>query len=46
MPYFTTMAGADAAVEGIALLRDGESEVKALQEYQTIADQMTRFKPA
>ncbi len=32
--YFTTIAGADAAVEGIELLKEGELDVQALQEYQ------------
>ena len=35
VPYFTTIAGADAAVEGIELLRQREIEVRALQEYQS-----------
>jgi len=34
VPYFTTIAGADAAVEGIELLKEGELDVQALQEYQ------------
>jgi carbamoyl-phosphate synthase large subunit len=34
IPYFTTIAGADAAVEGIELLKDGDLDVQALQEYQ------------
>ncbi len=34
VPYFTTIAGADAAVEGIELLKGGELDVQALQEYQ------------
>ncbi|MDZ4342368.1 MAG: carbamoyl-phosphate synthase large subunit, partial [Candidatus Binatia bacterium] len=33
VPYFTTMAGADAAAEGIEYLKQGEFEVKPLQEY-------------
>jgi carbamoyl-phosphate synthase large subunit len=33
VPYFTTMAGADAAAEGIDYLKDFEFDVKALQEY-------------
>jgi carbamoyl-phosphate synthase large subunit len=33
VPYFTTMAGADAAAEGIEYLKDREFDVKALQEY-------------
>ena len=34
IPYFTTLAGAEAAVEGIAFLKAGELTVKPLQEYQ------------
>jgi carbamoyl-phosphate synthase large subunit len=34
VPYFTTIAGADAAAEGIELLKGRELEVQALQEYQ------------
>jgi carbamoyl-phosphate synthase large subunit len=33
VPYFTTMAGADAAAEGIEYLKDFDFDVKALQEY-------------
>ena len=33
VPYFTTMAGADAAAEGIEYLKDSAFDVKALQEY-------------
>jgi carbamoyl-phosphate synthase large subunit len=33
VPYFTTMAGADAAAEGIEYLKDFAFDVKALQEY-------------
>ena len=33
VPYFTTMAGAEAATEGIELLKQSEFEVKALQDY-------------
>ncbi len=33
VPYFTTIAGADAAVEGIEILKDRDLEVQALQEY-------------
>jgi len=33
VPYFTTVAGAEAAVEGIELLKDGAFEVRALQDY-------------
>jgi len=35
VPYFTTVAGADAAAEGIELLKGRELEVQALQEYQS-----------
>ncbi len=41
VPYFTTIAGADAAVEGIGLLKDGELEVRALQEYQATTGRVT-----
>jgi carbamoyl-phosphate synthase large subunit len=34
VPYFTTIAGADAAAEGIELLKDREFDVRPLQEYQ------------
>jgi carbamoyl-phosphate synthase large subunit len=34
IPYFTTVAGAEAAVEGIELLKDRTFEVQALQDYQ------------
>jgi carbamoyl-phosphate synthase large subunit len=33
LPYFTTMAGAKAAVEGISALRSQSFEVRALQDY-------------
>jgi carbamoyl-phosphate synthase large subunit len=33
LPYFTTMAGAKAAVEGIYALKHEEFEVRALQDY-------------
>ena len=33
VPYFTTIAGADAAAEGIDLLKQRELEVKPLQDY-------------
>ncbi|MFZ0887525.1 MAG: carbamoyl-phosphate synthase large subunit [Candidatus Binataceae bacterium] len=33
LPYFTTMAGAQAAVEGIAALKHGTPDVRPLQEY-------------
>jgi carbamoyl-phosphate synthase large subunit len=35
LPYCTTMAGAQAAVEAIAALKRGPLEVRALQDYQT-----------
>ena len=35
LPFFTTMAGAQAAVEGIAALRGGGFEVRALQDYHS-----------
>ena len=38
VPYFTTIAGADAAVEGIELLRQREIGVRALQEYQSSSE--------
>ncbi len=34
VPYFTTIAGAEAAAEGIEYLKQREFEVKALQEYE------------
>jgi len=33
VPYFTTIAGADAAAEGIDLLKEREFDVRPLQEY-------------
>jgi carbamoyl-phosphate synthase large subunit len=33
VPYYTTLAGAAAAAEGIKAYRDGELEVRALQDY-------------
>jgi len=33
LPYFTTMAGAEAAVQGIAALKSQVFEVRALQDY-------------
>ena len=33
VPYFTTMAGAEAAAEGIEFLEQREFEVHALQDY-------------
>jgi carbamoyl-phosphate synthase large subunit len=33
VPYFTTIAGADSAVEGIELLKERDLEVRPLQEY-------------
>jgi carbamoyl-phosphate synthase large subunit len=35
LPFCTTMAGAQAAVEGIAALKDGHLEVRALQDYHS-----------
>jgi carbamoyl-phosphate synthase large subunit len=35
VPYFTTIAGAEAAAEGIEYLKQREFDVKALQDYQT-----------
>jgi carbamoyl-phosphate synthase large subunit len=40
VPYFTTIAGADAAVEGIELLKEGELDVQALQEYQAASGRL------
>ncbi|MGH7828952.1 MAG: carbamoyl-phosphate synthase large subunit, partial [Candidatus Binatia bacterium] len=34
VPYFTTMAGAEAAAEGIELLKKQDFDVRSLQEYQ------------
>jgi carbamoyl-phosphate synthase large subunit len=33
LPFFTTISGAQAAVEAIAALRSGEPQVRALQDY-------------
>ena len=33
VPYFTTVAGADAAAEGIDFLTHNEFDVRALQDY-------------
>jgi len=33
VPYFTTIAGAEAAAEGIEYLKEREFEIKTLQEY-------------
>jgi len=33
VPYYTTVAGARAAVEGIQAVRDGRLEVTSLQAY-------------
>ena len=33
VPYFTTIAGAEAAAEGIEYLKQREFDVKALQDY-------------
>ena len=38
VPYFTTIAGAEAAAEGIELLKQGEFDVQALQEYQSLTN--------
>jgi len=35
VPYYTTMAGADAVAEGIELLEERELDVRSLQEYHT-----------
>ena len=35
VPYFTTIAGAEAAAEGIEYLKRREFDVKALQDYET-----------
>ncbi|HEU4345435.1 MAG TPA: carbamoyl-phosphate synthase large subunit [Candidatus Binatia bacterium] len=35
VPYFTTMAGAEAAAEGIEYLKRQEFDVRALQDYDT-----------
>jgi carbamoyl-phosphate synthase large subunit len=35
VPYFTTIAGAEAAAEGIEYLKQRGFDVKALQDYQT-----------
>jgi carbamoyl-phosphate synthase large subunit len=35
VPYFTTMAGAEAAAEGIEYLQQREFDVKALQDYSS-----------
>ncbi|MBI2358061.1 MAG: carbamoyl-phosphate synthase large subunit, partial [Deltaproteobacteria bacterium] len=34
VPYFTTIAGAEAAAEGIEIMKERELDVQALQEYQ------------
>ena len=36
IPYFTTMAAAQAAVEAIRAMRHGKLRVKALQEYHEV----------
>ena len=38
VPYYTTIAGAEAAVEGIELLKQREMDVRSLQEYQAGID--------
>ena len=35
VPYFTTMAGAEAAAEGIEYLEQHDLDVRALQDYET-----------
>ena len=35
VPYFTTIAGAEAAAEGIVYLQKHDFDVKPLQEYDT-----------
>jgi carbamoyl-phosphate synthase large subunit len=35
VPYFTTMAGAEAAAEGIEYLEQHDFDVRALQDYET-----------
>ena len=37
VPYFTTIAGAAAAAEGIEMLQRGELSVRALQDYHSRA---------
>jgi carbamoyl-phosphate synthase large subunit len=39
LPFFTTMAGAHAAVEGIAALKRQRFEVRALQDYHHDSEQ-------
>ncbi|TAJ78251.1 carbamoyl-phosphate synthase large subunit, partial [bacterium] len=46
VPYFTTIAGADAAVEGIELLKEGELDVRALQEYHLNESPLPPCSPA
>ncbi|MFQ5851196.1 MAG: carbamoyl-phosphate synthase large subunit [Candidatus Binatia bacterium] len=41
VPYFTTIAGADAGVEGIELLKHCELGVQSLQEYQSVSDRVS-----
>ncbi len=36
-PYFTTMAGAQAAAEGMVLLKEGPASVRALQDFHPVA---------
>jgi carbamoyl-phosphate synthase large subunit len=38
VPYFTTVAGAEAAAEGIEYLKEREFEVKALQDYGVLLE--------
>ena len=45
IPYFTTLAGAEAAVEAIEFLKGGELTVQPLQEYQRqAADALSRIR--
>ncbi len=46
VPYFTTMSGAGAAIEGISLLRSHGLEVQALQDYLGMAHNRVRNKLA
>jgi carbamoyl-phosphate synthase large subunit len=38
VPYFTTVAGAEAAAEGIEYLKEREFEVRALQDYGVLPE--------
>ncbi|MEK7210036.1 MAG: carbamoyl-phosphate synthase large subunit, partial [Candidatus Binatota bacterium] len=46
VPYFTTIAGADAAVEGIELLRERELDVQPLQDYHLNESRLPPCSPA